>query len=137
MDLFERGRTKKKLSQEPLAVRMRPRTLDELVDAVKKCWAAIWTHRAYEYRRANSITHLDVQMAVIVQRLINADASGVLFTVNPATSKPDRVVIESCSGLGETLVSGKVTPDCFHIGRRTRWLLRQTISTSCRFPNSA
>lgn len=105
------------------------KTLEELIEAVKGCWAAIWTHRAHEYRRANSIAHLDVQMAVIVQKLIDADASGVLFTIDPATSKPDRVVIESCFGLGETLVSGKVTPDCFHVGRRTRWLLRQTIST--------
>lgn len=104
------------------------RTLEELVEAVKKCWAAIWTHRAYEYRRANNISHLDVQMAVIVQKLIDAEASGVLFTIDPATSKPDRVVIESCFGLGETLVSGKVTPDCFHIGRRTRWLLEQKVS---------
>lgn len=78
---------------------------------VKSCWASLWTERAFAYRRANGFNHLDVDMAVIVQRLVAADASGVLFTADPVCRRTDRIVIEACLGLGEALVSGKVNPD--------------------------
>jgi pyruvate,water dikinase len=103
-------------------------SLEDCLGAVKRCWASLWTERAYAYRRRNGIDHQRVEMAVIIQDLIRADASGVLFTLDPATGRPDRVVIESCFGLGEALVSGKVTPDSFHVGKKSRALLARTIS---------
>ncbi len=87
-----------------------PRTC---LDAVRKCWASLWTHRAFEYRKANNFDHRNIAMAVIVQELIDADASGVVFTANPLTGRTATITLEACFGLGETLVGGKITPDHF------------------------
>jgi pyruvate,water dikinase len=83
------------------------------LDAVKKCWASLWTDRAYKYRERNGFDHLAVDMAVIVQELVPADAAGVAFTANPVTGQSDKLIVEACRGLGESLVSGQVTPDRF------------------------
>ncbi len=86
-------------------------------DAVKECWASLWTHRAVEYRQRHGFSHLDTKMAVVVQALVSADASGVVFTADPVSGSRDRIVIESCRGLGEALVSGKESPDTFVMSR--------------------
>jgi phosphohistidine swiveling domain-containing protein len=88
------------------------------IEAIKKCWASLWTQRAFEYRQQNVIDHLKVDMAVIVQELIDADTSGVIFTADPLTGRRESIVIESCFGLGEALVCGKVTPDRFVYDRK-------------------
>jgi pyruvate,water dikinase len=84
------------------------RSLEECLDAVKRCWASLWTERAFEYRRRNGIDHQQVEMAVIVQQQIEPDAAGVAFSVDPVIGSRSRIVIESCRGLGEALVSGNV-----------------------------
>ena len=98
------------------------------IEAIKKCWASLWTLRAYEYREKNGFDHLKIGMAVIVQTLVAADVSGVIFTVDPLTGARSRVVIEACFGLGESLVSGKVTPDRFAVHKRSLKVLSRTIS---------
>ncbi|MHC4207410.1 MAG: PEP/pyruvate-binding domain-containing protein [Planctomycetota bacterium] len=100
----------------------------DCIEAVKKCWASLWTLRAYEYREKNGFDHLAINMAVIVQQLIEADTSGVMFTVDPVKDSPSSVVIEACFGLGEALVSGKVTPDRFVVSKERLKLLSSTIS---------
>jgi phosphohistidine swiveling domain-containing protein len=100
----------------------------DCIEAVKKCWASLWTLRAYEYRRRNNFDHLSINMAVIVQSLIEADTSGVMFTVDPVKDSRSSIVIEACFGLGETLVSGKVTPDRFVVSKNRLKLLYSTIS---------
>jgi phosphohistidine swiveling domain-containing protein len=102
--------------------------LKDCIEAVKKCWASLWTLRAYEYRERNGFDHLKINMAVIVQSLVAADASGVIFTADPATGERGNMVIEACFGLGEALVSGKVTPDRFVVDKRNFKLLARTIS---------
>jgi pyruvate,water dikinase len=102
--------------------------LEGCIDAIKKCWASLWTGRAYEYRQKNSFDHLKVDMAVIVQSLVPADASGVIFTADPRYGPCGNIVIEACFGLGQALVSGKVTPDRFVVHRKTLELLFHTIS---------
>ncbi len=102
--------------------------LSACFDAVRKCWASLWTERAYEYRRKNAFDHLKVDMAVIVQSLISADASGVVFTADPRYGPSGNIVIEACFGLGQTLVSGKVTPDRFVVNRNKLSLLFREIS---------
>jgi phosphohistidine swiveling domain-containing protein len=102
--------------------------LEDCIEAVKKCWASLWTLRAYEYRERNSFDHLKIEMAVIVQSLIAADTSGVIFTVDPVTGSRSSMVIEACFGLGDALVSGKVTPDRFLVGKKKLKLFSQTIS---------
>lgn len=102
--------------------------LEDCIQAVKKCWASLWTLRAYEYRERNGFDHLNIGMAVIVQKLIAADTSGVIFTADPITGERGNVIIESCFGLGQALVSGKVTPDRFVIVKNKLKLWSRTIS---------
>ncbi len=102
--------------------------LKDCIEAVKKCWASLWTLRAYEYRERNGFDHLKINMAVIVQSLIPADTSGVVFTADPVTGRRASIVIEACFGLGEALVSGKVTPDRFVVDKKKLKLLSSTIS---------
>jgi pyruvate,water dikinase len=102
--------------------------LEDCLQAIKKCWASLWTQRAYEYREKNGFDHLTVGMAVIVQRLVPADASGVIFTADPATGQRERIVIEACFGLGDPLVSGRVAPDRFVVDKRKLKVVSKTIS---------
>jgi pyruvate,water dikinase len=87
------------------------RGADAVVDAVRRCWASLWTARAIEYRRREGIDPADVALAVVVQELVDADAAGVLFTADPVTGATDRMVVNATWGLGESLVGGQVTPD--------------------------
>jgi rifampicin phosphotransferase len=103
------------------------RSREECFDAIRKCWASLWTERAFEYRRRNGIDHRQVEMAVIVQQQIEPDAAGVAFSVDPVTGSPSRIVIESCRGLGEALVSGNVQPDRFLLQKRNLELIRQNL----------
>ncbi|HKX68458.1 MAG TPA: PEP/pyruvate-binding domain-containing protein [Intrasporangium sp.] len=84
---------------------------DAVVDAVRDCWASLWTERAVAYRARFTDSVESVAMAVVVQQLVAADWAGVMFTANPVTGARDQVVIESSPGLGESVVSGAVTPD--------------------------
>jgi pyruvate,water dikinase len=87
------------------------RGADAVVDAVRRCWASLWTARAIEYRRREGIDPGEVALAVVVQELVDADAAGVLFTADPVTGATDRMVVNATWGLGESLVGGQVTPD--------------------------
>jgi len=98
------------------------------IEAIKKCWASLWTLRAYEYREKNGFDHLKIGMAVIIQTLIAADVSGVIFTADPLTGGRGRIIIEACFGLGEALVSGKVTPDRFIVGNSSYKIFSRIIS---------
>ena len=96
----------------------------ECIESVKKCWASLWTDRAYEYRKNNGIDHLSVNMAVIVQELIEADMSGVLFTADPVSGYKSRMIIEAVSGLGDKLVSGETVPQRFVMDKNTLGIVR-------------
>jgi pyruvate,water dikinase len=84
---------------------------DAVIDAVKRCWASLWTGRVIDYRRRQGIRSEDVSIAVVVQRLVPAEAAGVAFTANPVTGARDELMINAAWGLGEAIVSGRVTPD--------------------------
>lgn len=88
-----------------------------VLDAVKRCWASLWTARAMDYRARNHIPPSEVSLAVVVQELVEADAAGVLFTVDPVTGASNRIVINGAWGLGEAVVGGQVTPDTFLVDR--------------------
>ena len=98
------------------------------IDAVKKCWASLWNQRAYDYRRKNGFDHLGANMAVIVQALVEADASGVIFTADPVNGYQSRVIIETVGGLGDSLVSGKATPLRIVIEKKTLRIISRTTS---------
>jgi len=82
-----------------------------LLEAVKECWGSLWTARAIGYRSRNQIAHSDVALSVVVQRMVQSEVSGVLFTANPLTGNRHETVIDATLGLGEALVSGLVEPD--------------------------
>jgi rifampicin phosphotransferase len=84
-----------------------------VLDAVRRCWASLWTDRAVSYRNANGIDHRGVALAVVVQRMIDAAVAGVMFTANPVTGNRNETVIDASPGLGEAVVSGAVNPDHF------------------------
>jgi len=105
--------------------------LEDCLIAIKKCWASLWTERAYNYRQKNGFDHSKVEMAVIVQSLIPADVAGVIFTADPITGDNNRIIIEACLGLGDALVSGKVSPDRVVLDKKGLNVLSRTISAPC------
>ncbi|MGM7776264.1 PEP/pyruvate-binding domain-containing protein [Arthrobacter sp. KNU-44] len=92
---------------------------DAVLQAVRKCWASLWTDRAASYRASNGIDHATVTLAVVVQRMVEAEAAGVLFTANPVTGRRREAVIDANPGLGEAVVSGAVNPDHFVVDSLT------------------
>jgi phosphoenolpyruvate synthase/pyruvate phosphate dikinase len=76
---------------------------EALLDAVKKCWASLWTARAIAYRARQNISPDSVALAVVVQELVFADAAGIMFTANPINGNRDEVVINAAWGLGEAI----------------------------------
>ena len=85
---------------------------DEVVEKVKKCWSSLFTPRAIYYRVQKGFRHEDVSIAVVVQKMVNSEKSGVMFTSHPVTGEK-KCIIEAVFGLGEAIVSGLVTPDTY------------------------
>ena len=90
-----------------------------ILEATRKCWASLFTARAIYYRQRNNFPHDKVLIAVVVQKMVNADKAGVMFSINPATNNPNEIVIEAAFGLGEAVVSGSVNPDLYIIDKAT------------------
>ncbi|MGV8075020.1 MAG: PEP/pyruvate-binding domain-containing protein [Syntrophobacteraceae bacterium] len=84
---------------------------ESVLDAVKCCWASMWTARAVSYRETQGFDHFKMSLAVVVQTMVEAEVAGVMFTGNPANTATDEILINASWGLGEAVVSGKVTPD--------------------------
>jgi pyruvate,water dikinase len=101
-------------------------TSDELLDALKACWASLWSERAIAYRQTQGIDDEGLAMAVVIQEMCDADVSGVLFTVSPFNA--DVSIVESNWGLGESVVSGAITPDSFHVSRETGEVVERNIA---------
>ena len=91
----------------------------DLLNAVKKCWASLWTARAIGYRIKNKIDQNTVALAVVVQEMIDAEAAGILFTANPINGRRDEIVINAAWGLGEAIVGGLVSPDTIVVDKYT------------------
>jgi phosphoenolpyruvate synthase/pyruvate phosphate dikinase len=92
---------------------------EAVLDAVRRCWASLCTDRAVSYRVAHGIDPRTVHLAVVVQRMVDAQVAGVLFTANPLTGKRRQAVIDANPGLGEAVVSGATTPDHFVVNTPT------------------
>ncbi len=99
-----------------------------LLIAVRKCWASLFTARSIFYREQNKIDHEKVKISVIVQNMVQSTASGVIFTIDPVTNEKDRIVIEAVWGLGETIVQGTVIPDRYVVQKDTFLILSKEIS---------
>ncbi|CAN5920020.1 hypothetical protein BH11MYX3_BH11MYX3_34350 [soil metagenome] len=82
---------------------------------VSRCWASLFTERAVTYRLRHGFDHRKVEMAVVIQQMVQAQSAGLLFTADPITSDRKVTSVEAVLGLGEALVSGLVTPDVFKV----------------------
>lgn len=82
-----------------------------VLDAVRRCWGSLWTDRAIAYRDRIGIEQAEVKIAVVVQRMINAEIAGVMFTADPVSGDRKTILVDASRGLGEAVVSGLVTPD--------------------------
>lgn len=104
---------------------------DEVCEQVRHCWASLFTSRAVSYRAAaNAVPDApEDAMAVVVQRMVDAEAAGVFMTLNPLNGDRSKIVIESLWGLGEPLVSGTADPDRFAVDKVTREILKREIAT--------
>ncbi|UCH42204.1 MAG: phosphoenolpyruvate synthase, partial [Dehalococcoidales bacterium] len=90
---------------------------EEVVNAVQGCWASLFEARAIFYREQQNFDHFKVGIAVPVQRMVQSEASGVMFTLEPVTSDRSQIAIEAILGLGEMIVSGDVTPDTYIVSK--------------------
>ncbi len=88
---------------------------EAVINAVRECWASLFEPRAIFYRVQNNFEHMKVGLAAVVQKMVNADRAGVMFSVDPVTQDRSIMVIEAAYGLGETVVSGEVTPDTYKV----------------------
>ncbi len=102
---------------------------DQVITHVQGCWASLYTPRAIAYRIKNNFPHEKVLISVGVQKMVNARAAGVMFTINPTDGDISKVVIEGSWGLGETVVSGSVNPDKFVVDKVMLEINERTIST--------
>lgn len=91
----------------------------QVVGAVRRCWASLWTDRAIAYRHSHGFVHRRVQLAVVVQEMFDSEVSGVMFTANPVTSNPDEFFVNLSWGLGEAVVAGQVNPDQLIVAKDT------------------
>jgi len=101
---------------------------ERVVKKVRECWASLFTPRAISYRIKMDFPHEKVLISVGVQKMVNARAAGVMFTLNPVNGDVSKVVIEGSWGLGETVVSGAVTPDRFAVDKVVFEISERTIS---------
>lgn len=92
-------------------------TQDALMTYVKKCYLSAFSKKALAYRKANDLSSINIKMAVVVQEMVDADASGVVNTINPITNNPDEIVISATEGLGESLVSGEVNSVDYYVNK--------------------
>jgi hypothetical protein len=95
------------------------RRTQALLAAVRDCWASLWTARVMAYRARHGIDPAAVSLAVVVQEMVEADASGVMFTTNPTNGHCDEAVVSAAWGLGESVVSGSVTTDDLVVDKAT------------------
>ncbi|WP_161776225.1 PEP/pyruvate-binding domain-containing protein [Polycyclovorans algicola] len=100
----------------------------DVIDAVKRCWASLWTARAVSYRKSQGFTAFPA-IAIVVQTMVESEVSGVMFTGNPINTATDELMINASWGLGEAVVSGIVTPDEYIVSHRNLKVLQKTLGT--------
>lgn len=103
-------------------------TKKELLDSVKKCWSSLFTPRAIFYRFEKKMDKQKVSVAVVIQKMVQSEISGIAFTVHPVTKDYDQMIIEAGYGLGEAIVGGMITPDSYVVHKIEKDILDKNIS---------
>jgi len=96
-----------------------------VLNKVKDCWASLFTTRAIYYRQQKGFDHFKVGLAVVVQRMVQSEKSGIAFSIDPVTNDKNRMIIEAVFGLGEYIVQGKVTPDHYEVDKNTLVIIKR------------
>ena len=107
-------------------------TRENAVEMVKQCWSSLFTPRAIFYRHEKKLIDHYVSVAVVVQKMIQSEISGIAFTVHPVTEDPDQMIIEAGFGLGEAIVSGQITPDSYVVSKSEMSILDINIGVQNR-----
>ena len=94
-------------------------TKENLIEAIRDCWNSIRSERALAYASSQNVNEEDLIVAVVVQKMVNSEVAGVMFTVNPITNKTQELMIEGGFGLGEMVVQGMITPDNFLVDKKS------------------
>ncbi len=102
--------------------------IDAVLENARKCWASLWTARAIYYRENQGFDHFDVALSVVVQKMINSEKSGVMFTANPVNHNVNELMINASWGLGEAIVGGNVTPDEYIINKKNTEIIEKHIA---------
>ncbi|MFT4799839.1 MAG: pyruvate,water dikinase [Candidatus Azotimanducaceae bacterium] len=103
-------------------------TADQLTEMVKKCWSSLWSEAACSYRQSHGIPHHTVNMAVVVQLMVESDISGITFTANPISGNTDEILTEASWGMGAAIVDGRVSPDQYVFSRRQNEVISKRIA---------
>ena len=99
-----------------------------LLENMKKCWASLFTPRAIFYRFEKDLHKQKISVAVVVQKMIESEVSGIAFSVHPVTQDKNQLIIEAGYGLGESIVSGQITPDSYVVEKKVWRILDKTIA---------
>lgn len=100
---------------------------DEVVESVRMCWASLFEPRAIFYRSDRGYDHFKVGLAAVVQKMVESEVSGVMFTVDPITNDESKINIESIFGLGQPIVSGEITPDQYLLDKKTLKIIKKNV----------
>ena len=107
-------------------------TEETLLENVKKCWASLFTPRAIFYRFEKDLHKQKISVAVVVQKMVKSEKSGIAFSVHPVTQDKNQLIIEAGFGLGEAVVSGQITPDSYVVEKQPRKIIDKNIQTQSR-----
>jgi pyruvate,water dikinase len=99
----------------------------DLLENVKKCWASLFTPRAIFYRKEKNLHKSKISVAVVVQKMVDSECSGIAFSVHPVTQDENQIIIEAGFGLGEAIVSGQITPDSYVVEKKPRRIIDKNV----------
>ncbi|UFT98532.1 phosphoenolpyruvate synthase [Radiobacillus kanasensis] len=102
--------------------------ITEVLSHIKKCWASLWTARAIYYRANQGFNHFHVALSAVVQKMVDSEKAGVMFTANPVTSNRKEMMINASWGLGEAVVSGMVSPDEYVVEKSSLKIIEKNIT---------
>ncbi|HDL02207.1 MAG TPA: hypothetical protein ENH20_00050, partial [Candidatus Pacearchaeota archaeon] len=105
---------------------------ENLIENIRKCWASLFTPRAIFYRFEKKLDKQKISVAVVIQKMIDSKKSGIAFSVHPVTEDYNQIIIEACFGLGETIVSGSITPDSYVIDKRNWKILDSNVNVQSK-----
>jgi len=107
-------------------------TKETLLEKVQHCWASLFTPRAIFYRFEKGLNTTKISVAVVVQKMVNSEKSGIAFSVHPVTEDRNQIIIEAGLGLGEAIVSGSVTPDAYVVTKEPQKIIDINVSNQTR-----